>query len=76
MKKNYLNPQELAGLWGISEKQVRKLIKEMQEIGDWKDSMIKPLRTVLVTDEAFEEYLQWRVNKGVVHRIENIGGKI
>jgi hypothetical protein len=64
MKKNYLNPQELARLWNMNEKTVRKLINEMREIGDWNDQMVKPLRTVLVTDEAFEEYLSWRAEHG------------
>ena len=59
-RRDYLNPQELAKLWNLNTRHVYELVKEMREVGKWSDSMIRPLRTTLVTPDALEEFLKWR----------------
>lgn len=59
-RRDYLNPQELAKLWNLNTRHVYELVKEMREVGKWSDSMIRPLRTTLVTPDAFEDFLKWR----------------
>ena len=59
-RKDYLNPQELARLWNLHPRHVIDLVNEMRAVGKWSDSMIRPLRTTLVTPDAFEEFLKWR----------------
>lgn len=59
-RRDYLNPAELAGLWNLETRHVYELIKEMREAGKWSDSIIRPLKTPLVTADAFEEFLKWR----------------
>ena len=59
-RRDYLNTQELAKLWNLNTRPVYELVKEMREVGKWSDSMIRPLRTTLVTPDAFEDFLKWR----------------
>ena len=58
-RRDYLTPKDIAGLWNLDIKRVYKHLKHMRDIGKWSDSMVKPKRAILVTADAFEDYLKW-----------------
>ena len=59
MYRGYLTPNDIARLWNLNIKTVYKHLKHMRDTGKWSDSMVKPKRAILVTADAFEDYLKW-----------------
>ena len=63
MYRDYLTPNDIAGLWNLNVKTVYKHLKRMRDIGKWSNQMVKPKRAILVKPEAFKEYMQYRATE-------------